>query len=122
VAYSQVLLALCIAMVNSGSGITAFYVILVTIGFCLFLTFAVRPAFMWVLRRTHSLQDGPTQGVMVLTVLMVRHVMEGAQDESRPSASAHILRQLLTSFSASAVPSSQAQSAFIPSSALSSPA
>ncbi|OQV08966.1 hypothetical protein CLAIMM_13161 [Cladophialophora immunda] len=65
-----VLLALCVALVNSGSGITALYVILTVVAFCLFLTFAVRPGFMWVLRRTHSLQDGPTQGVMVLTVLM----------------------------------------------------
>ena len=66
-----VLLALCVALVNSGSGITALYVILVTIGYALFLTFAIRPGFMWVLRRTHSLQDGPTQGVMVLTMIMV---------------------------------------------------
>lgn len=67
-----VLLALCVALVNSGSGLTALYIVLVTAGFGLFLTFAIRPLFMRVLRRTHSLQDGPTQGVMVLTVLLVR--------------------------------------------------
>jgi Kef-type K+ transport system membrane component KefB len=67
-----VLLALCVALVNAGTGIAALYVILTAIAWALFLAFAVRPGFMWVLRRTHSLQDGPTQGVMVLTVLMVR--------------------------------------------------
>lgn len=67
-----VLLALCVALVNAGTGIAALYVILTAIAWALFLAFAVRPGFMWVLHRTHSLQDGPTQGVMVLTVLMVR--------------------------------------------------
>ncbi|KAM0716659.1 hypothetical protein Q7P37_008104 [Cladosporium fusiforme] len=65
-----VLLALCVALVNSGSGIVALYIILCAIGWGLFLAFAVRPAFMWVLRRTNSLQDGPTQGVMVVTILV----------------------------------------------------
>ena len=69
--FNQVLLALCVALVNASNGVTAFYIILTTAGFAAFLLFAVRPAFMWVLHRTHSLQDGPTQGVMVLTVLLV---------------------------------------------------
>nr|OQO19042.1 hypothetical protein B0A51_12321 [Rachicladosporium sp. CCFEE 5018]OQO19593.1 hypothetical protein B0A51_14135 [Rachicladosporium sp. CCFEE 5018] len=65
-----VLLALCVALVNAGSGLTALYIILVTIGFGLFLTFGIRPLFMRALERTHSLQDGPTQGIMVLTILL----------------------------------------------------
>ncbi|KAF2724460.1 K(+)/H(+) antiporter 1 [Polychaeton citri CBS 116435] len=65
-----VLLALCVALVNAGSGITALYIILCAIGWALFLVFAIRPCFVWVLRRTHSFQDGPTQGVMVLTILL----------------------------------------------------
>ncbi|KAK6442431.1 hypothetical protein LTR95_001339 [Oleoguttula sp. CCFEE 5521] len=65
-----VLLALCVALVNAGSGLTALYIILVTIGFGLFLTFGIRPLFMKALERTHSLQDGPTQGIMVLTILL----------------------------------------------------
>jgi Kef-type K+ transport system membrane component KefB len=60
-----------VALVNAANGLTALYIILVTAGYTLFLFFAVRPGFMWVLRRTHSLQDGPTQGVMVLTMLMM---------------------------------------------------
>jgi Kef-type K+ transport system membrane component KefB len=69
--YIQILLALCVALVNAANGITAFYVVLATMGFGLFMFFAIRPAFIWILRRTHSLQDGPTQGVMVLTILLV---------------------------------------------------
>lgn len=66
-----VLLALCVALVNSGSGIVALYVLLVAVGWVLVLVFAVRPAFHWVLRRTGSIQNGPTQGVVGLTILLV---------------------------------------------------
>ncbi|TDZ15834.1 K(+)/H(+) antiporter 1 [Colletotrichum orbiculare MAFF 240422] len=66
-----VLLALCVTLVNSGAGTTAVWILLVSIGFALFLAFAVRPAFMWVLRRTKSLENGPTQGVVALTLIMV---------------------------------------------------
>lgn len=65
-----VLLALCVALVNAGDGITALWVLLTCIGYALFLSFAVRPAFMWILRRTRSLQDGPSQGIITLTLLM----------------------------------------------------
>lgn len=66
-----VLLALCVALVNSSSGLVALYVLLVAAGWVLVLVLAVRPAFHWVLRRTGSLQNGPTQGVVGLTVLLV---------------------------------------------------
>ena len=66
-----ILLALCVALVNAGSGITALYVLLVALGYVLFLVYALRPAFMWLLRRTSSLQNGPTQSIVALTVLMV---------------------------------------------------
>jgi len=65
-----VLLALCVALVNAGSGITALYVLLVSVAYVLFLVYAVRPAFLWILRRTGSIQNGPTQSVVALTVLM----------------------------------------------------
>ncbi|KAF2157626.1 hypothetical protein K461DRAFT_21787 [Myriangium duriaei CBS 260.36] len=65
-----ILLALCVALVNATSGVAAVYVLLVTIGWVLFLCFAVRPAFLWVLRRTGSLENGPTQGVVALTLLI----------------------------------------------------
>ena len=65
-----ILLALCVALVNAGSGITALYVLLTAVGYILFLCFAVRPMFMWILRRTRSLQDGPSQSVVALTLLI----------------------------------------------------
>ena len=66
-----ILLALCVALVNSGAGITALYILLVAVGYALLLCFAIRPAFLWMLRRTGSLQNGPSQSVVALTVLMV---------------------------------------------------
>jgi Kef-type K+ transport system membrane component KefB len=66
-----VLLALCVALVNNSSGLTALYVLLVAVAWVLFLVFAIKPAFHWVLRRTGSIQNGPTQGVVALTLLLV---------------------------------------------------
>ncbi|KAF2501851.1 hypothetical protein BU16DRAFT_556321 [Lophium mytilinum] len=65
-----ILLALCVALVNAGTGITALWVLLTCVGYVLFLVFAVRPAFMWILIRTRSLQDGPSQGIIALTLLI----------------------------------------------------
>ncbi|EXJ83646.1 hypothetical protein A1O1_07270 [Capronia coronata CBS 617.96] len=66
-----VLLALCVALVNSGAGLTALWILLVAIGYILFVTFAVRPCFIYLLRRTGSLANGPTQSIVALTVLLV---------------------------------------------------
>ncbi|KAF7542398.1 hypothetical protein G7Z17_g11610 [Cylindrodendrum hubeiense] len=66
-----ILLALCVTLVNSGAGVTAVWILLVAVGYALFLSYAVRPCFMWVLRKTHSLENGPTEGVVALTILMV---------------------------------------------------
>jgi len=66
-----VLLALCVALVNNGSGIAALYVLLAAIGWILFLVYAVRPVFMYFLRRSGSIQNGPTQGMMAVTILLV---------------------------------------------------
>lgn len=65
-----ILLALCVALVNAGSGLTALYVLLAVVAYGLLLIFAVRPAFLWVLRRTSAIQEGPSQGVIVLTLLI----------------------------------------------------
>lgn len=59
------------ALVNAGTGLTALWVLLVAVGYSLFLTFAIRPAFLWILRRNRSIQDGPSQGIVVLTLLLV---------------------------------------------------
>ena len=66
-----ILLALCVALVNSGTGLTALYVLLTAVGYCLLLVYAIRPAFMWVLRRSGSLQNGPSQSIVALTLLLV---------------------------------------------------
>ncbi|KIW81340.1 hypothetical protein Z517_04365 [Fonsecaea pedrosoi CBS 271.37] len=66
-----ILLALCVALVNSGAGLTALWILLVAVGYTLFLVFAVRPIVMWFLRRTGSLANGPTQTVVALTILLV---------------------------------------------------
>jgi Kef-type K+ transport system membrane component KefB len=63
-------LALCVALVNNGSGLTALYVFLTCIGWVLFLVYAIRPPFMWLLRRSGSLERGPTQGMVALTLLL----------------------------------------------------
>lgn len=66
-----ILLALCVTLVNSGAGLTALWILMVSVGYCLFLPFVVRPAFLWVLRKSGSLSNGPTQTVVALTVLLV---------------------------------------------------
>jgi hypothetical protein len=66
-----ILLALCVALVNSGTGLTALYVLLTAVGYCLFLAYAIRPAFMWILKRSGSLQNGPSQSIVALTLLLV---------------------------------------------------
>ncbi|KAI2617805.1 K+/H+ antiporter 1 [Hypoxylon sp. NC1633] len=66
-----ILLALCVALVNNGSGLTALWVLLVAVGWVLFLVFAIRPAFHWALRKTGSIQNGPSQGMIAVTLLLV---------------------------------------------------
>lgn len=65
-----ILLALCVALVNAGTGLTALYVLLTALGYVLFVIYAVKPAFHYILRRSGSLQNGPTQSVMALTLLL----------------------------------------------------
>jgi len=65
-----ILLALCVALVNAGSGLTALWVLLTCVGYALFLFLAVQPAFLWLLHRNRAIQDGPSQSVIVLTLLI----------------------------------------------------
>jgi Kef-type K+ transport system membrane component KefB len=60
-----------VALANNGSGITALYVLLCVVGWALFLIFAIRPVFVWILRRNGSLQNGPTQAMVALTLVLV---------------------------------------------------
>lgn len=65
-----ILLALCVALVNAGTGLTALWVLLVCVGYILFLTFIFRPLFLRFLRHTGSLQKGPSQSVVAITLLI----------------------------------------------------
>ncbi|KAJ5280659.1 hypothetical protein N7478_006031 [Penicillium angulare] len=65
-----ILLALCVALVNANSGITALYVLLVAVAYVLFLTFIFRPLFIRFLERTGSIQKGPSQSVVMMTLLI----------------------------------------------------
>lgn len=66
-----ILLALAIALVNASSGLTALYIFLVVVGWCLLLFFLIRPCFVWLARRDGSLSRGPTHLMMTLTILLV---------------------------------------------------
>lgn len=66
-----ILLALCVTFVNTSSGLTALWVFLVCLGYILFLAFIFRPVFLYFLKRTGSLEKGPSQSVVAITLLMV---------------------------------------------------
>jgi Kef-type K+ transport system membrane component KefB len=49
-----VLLALSIALVNAGSGLTALYILLVAVGWTIIILYPVRWAMKWLARKTGS--------------------------------------------------------------------
>ena len=55
---------------NAGNGLSALWILLACAGFLLFLTYLVRPALIWLLRRTGNLQNGPSQSIISLIVLV----------------------------------------------------
>ncbi|KAG2008708.1 potassium:hydrogen antiporter [Coprinopsis cinerea AmutBmut pab1-1] len=67
-----VLLALTVALVNSTGGLTALWVLLATVGYTIFLLYPVRWGFVWLCRRTGSLEQGsPTPFMMTVTLMVV---------------------------------------------------
>lgn len=66
-----ILLALCVALVNSGAGLTALWILLVAVGYSLLVAYPIRWAFIYLLRRSGSLANGPTQTVVAVTVMLV---------------------------------------------------
>ncbi|KAJ7755831.1 cation/H+ exchanger [Mycena metata] len=67
-----ILLALAVALVNASTGLTALYVLLASAGFVLFLLFPVRWGYIWLARRTGSLEQGsPTTFMMTITLIMI---------------------------------------------------
>ncbi|KAG2013017.1 potassium:hydrogen antiporter [Coprinopsis cinerea AmutBmut pab1-1] len=67
-----VLLALTVALVNASTGLSALYILLATLGYTIFLLYPVRWGFVWLARRTGSLEEGaPTTFMMTVTLLIV---------------------------------------------------
>ncbi|RDA90753.1 hypothetical protein CP533_2974 [Ophiocordyceps camponoti-saundersi (nom. inval.)] len=65
-----ILLALCVALVNASSGLTALWILLCCVAYMLLLLYAVKPALIWVLRRTGSIENDPSQSVISLILLI----------------------------------------------------
>lgn len=67
-----VLLALTVALVNSTGGLTGLYVLLVGIGYVIFMLLPVKLAFRFLLKKTGCLATGqPTTLVMTVTLILV---------------------------------------------------
>lgn len=64
------LLALSVALVNAGSGLMALWILLVCVGWTLFMLFFVKRVLYWLARRTGSTRDGPTMFFMTVTMLL----------------------------------------------------
>jgi len=65
------LLALSIALVNAGSGLTALWILLVCIGWAIFMLFIVRRVLFWVACNTRSIENGPSILFMTITILVL---------------------------------------------------
>lgn len=67
-----ILLALTVALVNASNGLTALWVLLTGVGYVIFLLYPGRWTFLWLARRTGSLETGqPTAFMMTVTLLVV---------------------------------------------------
>ncbi|KAF8125760.1 Sodium/hydrogen exchanger family-domain-containing protein [Boletus edulis] len=65
------LLALSVALVNAGSGLTALWILLVCIAFTIFLLFPVKFVMRWLARKTGSIENGPTMFYMTVVMILV---------------------------------------------------
>ncbi|KAJ7170478.1 Sodium/hydrogen exchanger family-domain-containing protein [Mycena crocata] len=65
------LLALSVALVNAGSGLTALWILMVCVGWTLLLLFPVKYALRWLALKTGSIENGPTMFFMTCTILLV---------------------------------------------------
>ncbi|WOO78562.1 K(+)/H(+) antiporter 1 [Vanrija pseudolonga] len=66
-----VLLALTLALTSSGKGIVALYILLAAVGWSIVLLWPIRKGFVYLARRSGSIENGPTPGMMTLTFLVV---------------------------------------------------
>ncbi|GAA6003483.1 hypothetical protein JCM10207_000352 [Rhodosporidiobolus poonsookiae] len=66
------LLALSIALANAGKGVVVVYILLTLVAWMLFLTFACRPALVFLARKTGSYgPSGPTQNFVCVVLVLV---------------------------------------------------
>ncbi|PFH50140.1 hypothetical protein AMATHDRAFT_61597 [Amanita thiersii Skay4041] len=67
-----ILLALTVALINASSGLTALWVLLASTGYVILLLYPGRWAFVWLCKRTGSLEQGsPTTSMMTITLLVL---------------------------------------------------
>ncbi|KAI0677244.1 Sodium/hydrogen exchanger family-domain-containing protein [Trametes maxima] len=67
-----ILLALAVALINASSGLTALWVLLAGLAYVLFMCFPVRWAYLWLSRKTGSLEAGnPSAMMMTITLVLV---------------------------------------------------
>lgn len=66
-----VLLALTLALTTAGSGVNAVYILLCAVGWSIILLWPIRKAYYWLVRRSGSLENGPTPMIMTITLLIV---------------------------------------------------
>lgn len=65
-----ILLALCVTLANAGSGLSSLWILLACFGYLLFLIYAVKPALLWLLRRTGNIEHGPSQSMIAMILLL----------------------------------------------------
>lgn len=66
-----VLLALVISLSQKGAPLNTLYILLVALGFFLFLAIAVRPVLKWFLKKNGSLEKGPNDTAIVVIALLL---------------------------------------------------
>ncbi len=65
-----ILLALCVTLVNAGNGLTALWILMACVAYMLFLLYLVKPALVWLLRRSGSIENGPSQTIISVILLL----------------------------------------------------
>ncbi|EAU90931.2 potassium:hydrogen antiporter [Coprinopsis cinerea okayama7 len=65
------LLALSVALVNAGTGLTALYILLICVAWTLIVLFPMKWVMKWLARVTGSIENGPTVFFMTVTMLVL---------------------------------------------------
>ncbi|KAG0043406.1 K(+)/H(+) antiporter [Gryganskiella cystojenkinii] len=68
--FAWILLALLVSLINATTPIMPLYVVLMAIGWCLILVYAVRPLLLTLVRLTHS-EEEPSQKMIAATLVIV---------------------------------------------------